>query len=613
MNVPTPRSGDAWMAEDEYDYYSPHGTVFKALAQKMTLATKASKVDTDARAPLPEPPTSSLDEVLHSHKTSLLAAEHATYLDLQQKKSAAMQRGFPDLLALSSDEHDVFNRIHQTVKAEQRNFHKSFDNLAKADLFVLTALPHSIETAVDAFLRQRCNDAADMYPTTYSRVSIISFPLTPSTDAPPKYIARVARASVKPALKRPLPSPLSALEAPITWTTGYVLSKDAKAAELVAQEDCDVAIATSTLTMLFDTTPDRFRQAWMIPVVVRAGPKKKHVVFDKPLVNAVWSGRKKLTLFARKLLKASMTETSTSRAYHYHTWSIGSKKMLLRTQTHGYDPVKNVDVTIQAKIDYEWCSTPEQITESERARWWLQSWIRGNAGIVVGRMHANGAKVIDVSDKTITSVASSVANPLTKFAMVQEVVAHMSELPPGEYLLSYDPSYNGIHVYDATIKDTGDDAKLHLPDFLEKAGRWDRTLLDSVLPEWREPGQIPYTFALPTYCKSYFETNGTCARLAKGYRCAFVHLRRDQQRPQLYMIQPVIHTQFKRELPARKIKFPYCSKALANKCTTKGCSDPHLSQHEVLKRLAREYVEVGMARHRDPKKRKLATDDTQDV
>ncbi|KDO29473.1 hypothetical protein SPRG_06012 [Saprolegnia parasitica CBS 223.65] len=601
MNVPAPRSGATWITEDEYDYYSPHGTIFEALAQKMKLATKATKVDVDARAPLPETPTSSLDE-------------HVTYLDLQQKKTAAMKRGFPDLLALSSDEHDVFNRIHQTVKTEQRNFHKSFDTLAKADLFVLTALPEGVETAVDAFLRKRCADAAAMYPAAYSRVSIISFPSMPPTHSPPKHIARVARATAKPALKRPLPSPLTTLDAPIAWTTGCVLSKDTKADELIAQEDCDVAMATSTLTMLFDMTPDRFRQEWIIPVVVRAGPKKKHVVFDKPLVNAVWSGRKKLTLFARKRLKAAMTETSSSRVYSYHTWSVGSKKMLLRTQTHGFDPEKNVDVAIQAKVDYEWCSTPERITESERARWWLQSWIRGNAGIVVGRMHANGAKVLDVSDKTITSVASSVENPLAKFVMVQEVIAHMGELPPGEYLLSYDPSYNGIHVYNATTDDDdkSDEATLRLPDLMEKAGRWDRTLLDSVLPEWREPGQIQYTFALPTYCKSYFETNGTCARLAKGYRCAFVHLRRDPQRPQLYMIQPVIQTQFKRELPARKIRFPYCPKALANKCTVKGCSDPHLSQHDVLKRLAREYVEMGMARHRDPKKRKKL-DETQDV
>ncbi|OQR87231.1 hypothetical protein ACHHYP_09341 [Achlya hypogyna] len=607
MKVPMPRGATdgAWLSAEEYDFFSATGSVYAAFSLSVKAPAKVPakpQVTTDVKLKLPELPTSCLDNVMHQRKTNLTPMDHAMYLELSKKKVNALQRGFPDLLALSDAERETWATLHPIVTSEQRDFRKQFEAEARRDLFVLTALPESIEKAIDIFLQARCAAAIELYPAAYTRVSSISLKTTTVAFQAPKHLARVGPpAPTAPPLRRPFPAPQSKLDpTSVSWTTGTVLSQDPVGLQILQTQQCDVAIAASTLSLLFDNEGDRFRKEWMIPVVVREGPKKhrqSQVVFDKPLVGSTWSGRQKLTLFARKLVKAAVAAPVAKRSYDYHTWTFGTKKVLVRTQNHAMDAESNRPVSIHGKVDYEWSTTHEQLSDSERARFWLQSWLRGNAGIVLGRVNGSGTTVLKVSDESIASVAPTLESPFSKFATVVDVFDHMGELPLGQYVLSYAASFNGIHVYAAG---DGGEPLLDLHARLASAGVWDRTKLDWVLPEWELEGQVPYTFVMPTYCKSYAESNGTCARIAKGSRCGNVHLRLDQSRAGMYIVQSCTGTTIKRDQPARRPRFPYCKPALFGKCLQKDCELPHLSHHSFLFALAREYVDSTTQRRMKP-------------
>jgi hypothetical protein len=645
MNIPLPLVDDSkrtsWLTEEEYDYFSVHGSVMQAfLAANATLPAQSSKEIKIQKEnifhKLPEPTTSCWDDILHHRKTKLTESDHSKYLELKQKRIIALQNNFPELLSLSPQERDTWTYLHQLVLDERRAFRKTFEAISKQDMLVLTALPESIQEAVDAHLRRRCVDAKALYPQLYTAMSDI--PLVPSscysTEIRPKHVSRITSVGSVPLLP-PLPPPRPSDDTPLSWSCGRPISSDTIARHAMQKHACDIGIAASTLSLLFDNDGiGHFRQSWTIPVCIERRGSQKHVYFDKALVPASLSGRQKLAIFAKRFMKAHLKKTNheheQARSYEYHKWSFGSHlSVLVRVswtcveQQHGEcnnnnnsSSIKTHDhvITLTPKIDYGWAAdVPEQWTESERARMWLQSWLRANASIVVGRLKPSSASSsmiasapLEWSQMSLDTIISSDESPVVKFHPLTRLLEHMAELPVGQYLMvNQHDNTDPVKVWSSVSGGGGGDfdsstaastSTWDLFAYLTNAGRWDRTRLDIVLPEWqhgeRNLPQVPYTFLIPSYCKSYFETHGTCGRLQKGKRCGHVHIRRDTKKPFGWFIeQQCVGTSFKKDRKPQRVKFDFCRPFVLDACHQKKCNAPHLSLHEILHRMVSTLLE----------------------
>ncbi|RHY89473.1 hypothetical protein DYB37_000241 [Aphanomyces astaci] len=220
---------------------------------------------------------------------------------------------------------------------------------------------------------------------------------------------------------------------------------------------------------------------------------------------------------------------------HAHKCKVSFKIPVTVTDQRQAQPV-----TMHAKMDYQWSLQPEQVTERDRAHIWLHSWMRGNARIVFGHFHGTDHRV-SVTEETVASVVSVEENPFTKFQLVHEILHHVTELPPGQYLVDHSPTRSSIggggvvtvyaavrrgDAWDDPVESTSPDTLFDLHGYLDSAGRWDRTDLACVMPQWTLPNQIPYTFLVPSYCTSYYESNGQCDRIHRRRKpCGHVHVR----------------------------------------------------------------------------------------
>ncbi|ETW06786.1 hypothetical protein H310_02941 [Aphanomyces invadans] len=621
-----------WLSEDEYDMFSMYKQTSSAVATDATKKRKAAELADTSTAiddTNLEPAPSSIscwDDVLHAKKSTLAAEDHSVYLELKQRKLTAQKMGMPAILALSEAEQNTFARIDALVAQEQRDFQKQFERVAKRELVVLMTLPEAVDKKVHDELRSRCDFAKATYPQQYIASSRLQFQEAKYDVAAPKHAfkALVVPGDGSHAIQ-PLPPPGSMTVIPDAvvdsvlssrWLPGPVVSSDAAVRTLMLKHKCKIALTTSTLATLFDNHDGRFYQPFKIPVTVADNGE---VLMDKPLVQAKWSGRAMSTKFCRRLLirwleprpvdhtpKVDNVETSLSpsKSTTYHVWDFAGTSVLVRSSIHGST---ESPVTIHAKMDYQWNLLPEHVTERDRARIWLHAWMRGNASIAFGHFHGTGPRVT-VSKESVASVVSVDENPFTKFQLVHEIFHHVTELPTGQYILDHTPARTGggaVTVYAAAVGDVSDSsgdvpsapaasissAMMDLHAFLDEAGRWDRTDLACVMPQWTMPQQIPYTFLIPTYCSSYYASGGRCDRIHGRHKpCGDVHLRVGKHAGVFVCQLSVSGSASLKKEHTRVPMAPFCKGFLQRTCVKKSCSDPHIDLPLLLRQVAQEVL-----------------------
>ncbi|KAF0682661.1 Aste57867_25220 [Aphanomyces stellatus] len=511
-----------WLTEEDYELYSIHRHVTKTIAD----ITKSKKRKADvmvapaARAVVTESaasaaPTSGLDEIMHARKTVLLKSDHESYLALHAKKLAAQKQGMPEIIALSESEHAEFRRLDGLVARE---------------------------------LRRECDAAKELYPRTFNSISRAEMVLEPQKvfeGVAPKHRKAVFAtgaspvATSVPALAPRWKVPEEIIQETLTapWTSTAAPSADTVMQSLMKAHKCAVAIADAALAVLFDNHRGRYRQAWTIPVVVN---DRREVYMDAPLVHAKWSGRQMLSAFCGRLLPRILTQAPTTPTtldgMNYNIWELDTLSLLVRTA--------RVAKTIQAKIDYEWGSHPEQLSESERAQYWLQAWLCGHTGLVLGRF--NTAELIELTQESLSSIVSPDENPLAKFQLVQTLLGQVLELPTGRYVVSH-----ANHIVTMYQEDPDGGGAFDLHRWLDAAGTLDPSILGAVLPQWHLPTQIPYSFHVATFCKSYAFDNA-CDRLSRRKPCSHVHVR-PGKRDSVFVVQMTTGMNFKKE---RRVPLP---------------------------------------------------------
>ncbi|KAE8906406.1 hypothetical protein PF005_g11683 [Phytophthora fragariae] len=522
-------------------------------------------------------------------------AQHERYLQLQRKLFQAQQRGLPEVLALSADEAKQWGQMKADVEMEQVGFCRMMARSLAAEAAANEMqIPAFALSWYEAMLTQCWNDIYRLYPRWFEPCVVVQLPsggtLSGTGSAAIKAKEVAARGSCCAIDPRKL-TPGQPLKTASDESGGValevvsprqVISADLEAEELMEKYDCDLAISSSTLVSLFDSdTSTRFAHVptgWGIPMksraIIHGGASKKRIFLDRPLPGNRPTTREKVAEAGRATLLSrfeteSVVQGSTGGRTAYHIWQLDDKRVLVRSttqasmittassaeSTHEQQPRKHsiAPLSVFVKPDYNALGVEEQLTTSERCRFWLHSWLRGGSTVLVARV--NPKKNIITSwttyspasliygDKNQQTLPLESFDPASKFQWLSTLFTALSDIPVGNYLLrphdangssTFGKRRGGAEVLMATAEPGIETPAIDLYGFMPRrtngAAAAVLPMSDamppaySVLPSWNLRDRIPYTFQTGMYCAPFF-LEGQCPQISRGESCEHIHLR----------------------------------------------------------------------------------------
>ncbi|KAL4171593.1 hypothetical protein KRP22_009685 [Phytophthora ramorum] len=638
-------------------------------------------------------------------------AEHEQYLMLQHKLFLAQQRGLPEVLALSKDEAKQWEQMKSEVKNEQMTFCRMMARGLAAEAAVNEAhVPQFVASWYKVMLTQCWNDVYRLYPRWF--VPCVAVHL-PSGDAPSDNGSAVIKAKEIASRGRCCvidPRQLVSGQ-PLRTSLGedgglmlevvsprQAISADPQAEKLMEQYDCDIAVSSSTLVTLFDSdTSAHFAQVptdWGVPMESRAvivggsGEAKKRIFLDRPLPGSTPSTRNKIAEAGRAALLSrfeveSIAEGSTGGRTAYHIWQLEDKRILVRSTTQAsmstsspsppgtaggpasesdkiaaHEQFHAVPLSVFVKPDYHLLGIEEQLTTSERCRFWLHSWLRGGSTVLVARVNPKKDVVTSWTTYSPTSLIYGdkqslpleCFDPASKFQWLSTLFTALGDVPVGNYVLrpqdavgpsTFGKRRDGVEVLMATTEPGLETPVVDLYSFMPKTNAPDEgqaaALLPSdpacsVLPAWNLRDRIPYTFQTGTYCLPFF-LEGMCPNISKGESCDHIHLRLPKQHAgskssvktkrwkfenYTKVLKKATRTNFEvLSRPTRvTLNYAFCGeeKAPPSDPSTASlyaqahcpkppgqCLLPHFTLHQILERLANELLRKGRGKRRAQK------------
>ncbi|KAG3164562.1 hypothetical protein PC128_g20113 [Phytophthora cactorum] len=629
-------------------------------------------------------------------------AQHERYLVLQRKLFQAQQRGLPEVLALSQDEAKQWQQMKAEVEKEQVGFCRMMArSLAVEATLNKAQVPPAAVSWYNAMLAQCWNDIYRLYPRWFEPCVAVKLPTggVPGGDGSAVVKANevAARGSCcaidlrKLVAGQPLRSSADesgglAME---VVSPRQAISADPQAEELMEKYDCDLAVSSSTLVTLFDSdTSTRFAHVpagWGIPMKSRAiihesSGTKKRGFLDRPLPGNSPSTREKVAEAGRAALLSrfeteSVIEGSTGGRTAYHVWQLDDKRVLVRSTTHVGVVVptssedtpqekqpKTAPLSVFVKPDYHSLGIEEQLTTSERCRFWLHSWLRGGSAVLVARVNPKNDAVTSwktyspasliYGDSAQQSPPLECFYPSLKFQWLSTLFATLGDIPVGNYLLRPQDGYGqstfgkkrgGVEVLMTADESATDSPVVDLYSFMPKTASPEQahtlTTPDvvsstcTVLPSWNLRDRIPYTYQTGMYCLPFF-LEGMCPNVSKGESCDLAHLRLPEQQTASSK-KPVKAKRWGFENYTNVLKkatranfeilnrpkwvtlnYAFCGEEKAPSAVsnitdvhapvhcakpTGQCSLPHFTLHQILERLADDLLRKGRGKRRTQK------------
>ncbi|OWZ02560.1 hypothetical protein PHMEG_00025858 [Phytophthora megakarya] len=637
-------------------------------------------------------------------------AQHERYLMLQYKVFHAQQRGLPEVLALTPDEAQQWQHLKAEVEYEQVGFCRMIARgLAAENAASQNHVPLFVKSWYNAMLTQCWNDVYRLYPRWFEPCVAVKLPSDGGTRG-----AEIAALHAKEVAARgtyciidvkKLSSGLPLKNMPDDGgelvmdvvSPRQAISADPQAEQLMEKYDCDLAISSSTLVTLFDSdTSTRYAHVpvgWGIPMKSRAiihekdGSTKKRICLDRPLPGSNPSTREQIADAGRAALLSrfetdSVIEESTGGRTAYHVWQLDNKRILVRSTTHAstLSPTMPADTTpsekssqneqnkqppttplsIFVKPDYHALDVEEQLTTSERCRFWLHSWLRGGSTVLVARVNPKDDTVTSwrtyspasliYGDSTLLSLERF--DPAAKFQWLSMLFTALGDVPVGNYLLrphdtqgpsTFGKKRGGVEVLmaAAAAETATETSAVDLYSFLPKPASEEQTpaltpsdvisLGYSVLPSWNLRDRVPYTFQTGMYCLPFF-LNGLCTNVSKGDSCEYIHLRLPKQKvsnssaktkrwrfenytkvlkkaarsnfeflnqPQLVTLNYAFCGEDKDPPASRSLDNLYAPRHCRK--PSGQCSLPHFTLHQILERLADDLLRCGRGKRREQK------------
>ncbi|CAH0492413.1 unnamed protein product [Peronospora farinosa] len=532
--------------------------------------------------------------------SSFSVSEHEQYLMLQCSLFQAQQRGLPEVLALGTKEAKQWQKMKVKVEREQVEFCRMMTKgLAFEAAVHENQVPSFAASSYNAMLTQCWNDIYRLYPRWFDPCMDITLPkdgvsngLTWAEIETKKVATRGVCCTIdvtKLVSGQTLKSTTNESDG-LTLDVALprqVISTDGQAVQLMETYDCDIAISSSTLVALFDSdTSTRFAHVpvgWGIPMKSRASvdgnvSTKKRIYLDRPLPGSNPGTREKVAEAGRSALLSrfeaeSVLEGSTGGRTVYHIWQLNEKRILVRSTTHmhmiaptlsgGASSSSNMlqdeqhkkqataPLSVFVKPDYHLLGVEEQLTTSERCRFWFHSWLRGGSTVLVARVNPKRDIVsswktysptsLIFGDKSEQCLPPECFDPSSKFEWLSMLFAGLVDLPVGNYLLrpkdacgpsTFGKQRDGVEILMATTEPGVETSAIDLYSFMPKTsddGVAVSSNIPPVLPAWNLCDRIPYTFRTGMYCLPFL-LDGVCPSVSMDKNCEHVHLHLPEQR-----------------------------------------------------------------------------------
>ncbi|KAJ8576939.1 hypothetical protein ON010_g2264 [Phytophthora cinnamomi] len=618
--------------------------------------------------------------------SGISVAEHERYLMLQLKLFQAQQRGLPEVLALSADEAKQWKQMKTEVELEQVSFCRMMARgLAAEAAASEMQVPALAMSWYEAMLTQCWNDIYRLYPRWFEPCAVVQLPSGGALSANGSGVIKAKEVAARGTCcainleKLVSNQPLkTASEESGGFSLEVVsprqaISADLQAEELMEKYDCDLAISSSTLITLFDSdTSTRFAHVmsgdmqpagWGIPMksraIIHGGASKKRIFLDRPLPGNSPGTREKVAESGRATLLSrfeteSIVQDSTGGRTSYHIWQLDDKRILVRSTTqsgmitaadgtpeqHRQHAV--VPLSVFVKPDYNLLGVEEQLTTSERCRFWLHSWLRGGSTVLVARVNPKKDVITSwttyspssliYGDKTQQTVPLECFDPAAKFQWLSILFTALRDVPVGNYLLrphdafgssTFGKRRGGVEVLLATTERGVEKSAVDLYGFMPRRTNGAAALLPtsdsmppaySVLPSWNLRDRIPYTYQTGERCEHMhlrlLEQIGGPKKSVKAKRWKFENytkVLKKAARENFEMLnRPVLVT----------LSYAFCGEENAppsaptttdlytQMCCPKPpgeCQLPHFTLHQILERLADDLLRKGRGKRREQK------------
>ncbi|CAG8659045.1 7389_t:CDS:10, partial [Acaulospora morrowiae] len=136
----------------------------------------------------------------------------------------------------------------------------------------------------------------------------------------------------------------------------------------------------------------------------------------------------------------------------YNLWNFGDMVILIRCKAHSYIQESNNDsknriIGVKTKLEYQLDLGSEEITNLERARWWIYTYIRNNAHLILGHVNVPANELVDIQRMRMADIIPDGNWPRPHSKMLHHVLKKLQCLPVGSYLFSHEKGDPHATVY----------------------------------------------------------------------------------------------------------------------------------------------------------------------
>ncbi|ORX80184.1 hypothetical protein K493DRAFT_191126, partial [Basidiobolus meristosporus CBS 931.73] len=138
-------------------------------------------------------------------------------------------------------------------------------------------------------------------------------------------------------------------------------------------------------------------------------PRSRNQQFFNAAFKSMFVKTNGINSIAEKPHKSNLTNPENMDDTTYTLWTFGSFTVLIRCKIHGFiksngPENKSKLVGIKTKMEYHLDHGFEDVVAEEKARWWIHTFIRGDASLMVGRIDALSGRLVKVERRNMVDI-----------------------------------------------------------------------------------------------------------------------------------------------------------------------------------------------------------------
>ena len=143
----------------------------------------------------------------------------------------------------------------------------------------------------------------------------------------------------------------------------------------------------------------------------------------------------------------------TNENMTYNLWRFGKMRLLVRCRIHGVIPDSSVKrgyryVGIKTKLEYQKKKGLEITTQNETAKWWIYTFLRPDAHLIIGHIDPLSSTLINVTQRDMLQILTPTCNfnPIYPSKQIFVIFEFLRALSLGQYVLSHKSGESTISI-----------------------------------------------------------------------------------------------------------------------------------------------------------------------